>query len=222
MARNYVQLFGGWQKVGVALTLAAMLLLALWCVPLAVPVAIAGVTLSELGMRAYTTARSARTWLLAAGMAFVVLAGSYGMATVLMVPHGRMVFLAFAIVVAVTDIAAQVIGRKFGTPGTFMPRYSPNKSRAGAIGSWAVGIPIALGLSLAIGITSLYLLVGLLAAPVVATFGDIYESATKRALGIKDFSKLLGARTGGLLDRVDSWLAAFAVAGVLVHLAAYV
>lgn len=222
MRRNAAWLFGGTRKIVVALLLGGMLLLALWRCPLVIPVVIAAVTFAELARQACRNARSRHTWLLVGGMTIVIATGSYGMAAVLMLPHGRMLFLALAAIVAVTDIAAQVIGRRFGTPGTFMPRYSPNKSRAGVVGSWVVGAAAALGLSFVIGIASSHLLVGLLAAPVVTTCGDIYESAAKRALGIKDFSKLLGAETGGLLDRVDSWLAVFAVAGAIMHFAAYV
>jgi phosphatidate cytidylyltransferase len=52
----------------------------------------------------------------------------------------------------------------------------------------------------------------ILLLPILAVAGDLLESATKRSLGIKDFANYI-PQTGGLLDRVDSWLPAFALAG---------
>ncbi|MEE9389418.1 MAG: phosphatidate cytidylyltransferase [Paracoccaceae bacterium] len=108
-------------------------------------------------------------------------------------------------IVVVTDIAGYAVGRMLGGP-KFWPRFSPKKTWSGTIGGW-VGAA----------------LVGLVFAPVLGTWvvvysvflafasqmGDIAESAIKRRAGVKDSSDLLPGH-GGLLDRFDGMIAAFA------------
>lgn len=119
----------------------------------------------------------------------------------------------FALVWA-TDIAGYFAGRAIGGP-KLAPKISPNKTWSGAIGG-ALGAVIA-GIAVAklfalenivfIGIVALLL-------SAVAQAGDLFESAVKRRFGAKDAGKLIPGH-GGVMDRLDGFLAAATVAAAL-------
>ena len=99
-----------------------------------------------------------------------------------------------------------------------LSRYSPSKTWEGALGgvasSWIVtGVVVQ---SLAIPLPAIALL-ALAAAPVVAIYGDLWESWLKRQAGIKDTSRLLGPH-GGILDRLDSMGPVLVLCGGLILL----
>jgi phosphatidate cytidylyltransferase len=122
-----------------------------------------------------------------------------------------LVFL-FAIV-WMTDIMGYAIGRAVGGPKLW-PAVSPNKTRSGAIGGVAgaltAGILIAASLSLAVlPIAILGVILSM-----VAQAGDLFESAIKRRFGAKDTSHLIPGH-GGLMDRLDGFIAAALVAAMI-------
>jgi phosphatidate cytidylyltransferase len=119
------------------------------------------------------------------------------------------------VLVWVTDIAAYAAGRAFGRR-KLLPRVSPGKTVAGAVGGTAAAALAAVVLS-AWAPTPLPRLGAPAAAAlgaavsVVAQAGDLAESLLKRACWVKDSSALIPGH-GGVLDRFDSLLFAAPVA----------
>lgn len=116
--------------------------------------------------------------------------------------------------VATNDALAQITGQLFGKR-PLAPRISPAKTVEGFIGGlvFAGAMGLALGSVLGWNIfqtTILGLLLGL-AGPA----GDLTASKWKRALGLKNFSGLLGAQ-GGVLDRFDSLILAAPIFYILM------
>lgn len=148
----------------------------------------------------------------------MLIAGLTGISLVIWFPHHVGMLITVAIVVIMTDSVAQLMGMRYGKPGTFMPKISPNKSLIGVVAGVSFGMLAALAAIIVWYLCKapLHPIVGcaLLAVPVLSVFGDLLESATKRKLQIKDFGSTLGSETGGLLDRLDSWLPSFFVIGM--------
>jgi phosphatidate cytidylyltransferase len=125
---------------------------------------------------------------------------------------GIVLFVALAVSCAGSDVAAFVIGRRFGrTP--LAVRLSPSKTRAGVVGN-AVGSAIGLApfipaLAATFPAAFVVALVPLVTAG--AVWGDLLESAIKREVGVKDAATWLPG-FGGILDRVDSLLITVALA----------
>ena len=116
------------------------------------------------------------------------------------------------LVVWVTDIGGYFVGRGIGGPKLW-PRVSPNKTWAGAIGGFAASLAVAWGFSaFGLGKTSALLLLGS-ALSIASQLGDLFESAVKRRFGVKDSSHIIPGH-GGLLDRLDGFVAAVVLAAV--------
>ena len=60
--------------------------------------------------------------------------------------------------------------------------------------------------------STLLVLAGLLS--IVSQIGDLFESAVKRRFGVKDSSQIIPGH-GGLLDRLDGFVAAIAVSALI-------
>lgn len=130
-------------------------------------------------------------------------------------PNGPwLVLLLFAIIWA-ADSGAYFAGRAFGQR-KLSPFVSPGKTWAGVGGALGVVSIGLLGLSLGgwMDRASLLplLLLGLLVT-LVSIGGDLWESRLKREAGVKDSGSLLPGH-GGMLDRIDSLLAAAPVFGL--------
>jgi phosphatidate cytidylyltransferase len=132
--------------------------------------------------------------------------------------HGFTAIILLFAVVWGTDIAAYFVGRAVGGP-KLAPRFSPNKTWAGAIGGVAAAVVAAMVVASFGGASNLWA-VGLIAVglSVAAQTGDIFESALKRRFGVKDSGRLIPGH-GGLMDRLDGFIPA-AVLGCAIGLAA--
>ncbi|MCS6881309.1 MAG: phosphatidate cytidylyltransferase [Oscillochloridaceae bacterium] len=124
----------------------------------------------------------------------------------------RVVFL--YLIIAGNDAFAQITGQLLG--GRLLaPQISPGKTVAGAIGGFVCAVMLGGVLSTTIGWSVVTGVCVGAALGIAGQIGDLVESSWKRALGIKDFSTLLGAQ-GGVLDRFDALLFASPVFYLIV------
>ena len=111
--------------------------------------------------------------------------------------------------VALADTAAYFTGRKLGVT-KLAPHLSPGKTREGMSGAvvataiWAMlatqWLPVPADKSIHFMILSMFVVL-------MSVAGDLFESLLKREAGVKDSGQILPGH-GGILDRVDSLLAA--------------
>lgn len=124
-------------------------------------------------------------------------------------PSGPSLVLYLFVLIWVADSAAYFTGRAFGRR-KLSPFVSPGKTWAGAFGALggAAVSAVALWYSGVAGSATLWALVALsLVVTLVSIGGDLWESRLKREAGVKDSGSLLPGH-GGMLDRIDSLLAA--------------
>jgi phosphatidate cytidylyltransferase len=116
------------------------------------------------------------------------------------------------LIVWVTDSGGYFAGRGIGGPKLW-PRVSPKKTWAGAVGGFAASLAVAAGFAaFDLGrVGPLLMLSGALS--VVSQLGDLFESAVKRRFGVKDSSHIIPGH-GGLMDRLDGFVAAVVVAAL--------
>jgi phosphatidate cytidylyltransferase len=120
--------------------------------------------------------------------------------------------------VIAADVGAYYAGSMMGGPKVW-PEVSPKKTWAGSLGGMAATILLCLFMDFLdefwLGGAGagrpwwMWVLLGA-ALNLAAQFGDFFESALKRRLGVKDSGTLLPGH-GGILDRIDSLLLAVPV-----------
>jgi phosphatidate cytidylyltransferase len=117
------------------------------------------------------------------------------------------------LIVWVTDIGGYFAGRGIGGPKLW-PRVSPKKTWAGAIGGLVLSLVIAAAFAwFGYGRMLPLLLLGTVLS-IVSQLGDLFESAVKRRFDVKDSSHIIPGH-GGLLDRLDGFVAAIVLAAFI-------
>jgi phosphatidate cytidylyltransferase len=176
-----------------------------------------GAALMVVALAAVATAAVAgtgRRWwiLLGSSYAGVMLAGP-----ALLRSDAEFGFLAIILlfgVVWATDVMAYFAGRAMAGPKLW-PAVSPKKTWSGAIGGVAAGVVVGSWMVWMAGLGNLAALAAVWAGlALAAEAGDLLESALKRRFGAKDASGLIPGH-GGLMDRLDGFLAAVLVATLL-------
>jgi phosphatidate cytidylyltransferase len=147
----------------------------------------------------------------------VIYAGSLLIACALLRSDLQFGFVAIGFLFAIvwtTDILAYFVGRFLGGPKLW-ERVSPKKTWSGAIGGACGAVMAGLAVAYYAHLAN-PLAVGALALILSATSqgGDLFESAFKRRFGVKDAGHVIPGH-GGIMDRLDGFLAAAVVAAVI-------
>jgi phosphatidate cytidylyltransferase len=164
--------------------------------------------------RAPTTAALGSTIL---GSAWIGLGLGFVLLLREMETQGRLIAFAVVLTVFAADTLAYVAGR-FAGRHRLAPRLSPKKTWEGLAAGAVAGVFVSfialydkrheyltVGQAIVLG----------LVVVTAAVIGDLFESAMKRDLEVKDTGRLLGGH-GGVLDRIDALLFAAPAAYFLV------
>lgn len=102
----------------------------------------------------------------------------------------------------VCDMGAYFVGVTCGKH-KLCPEISPKKTVEGALGGIASSIVFSVVISLCFARLSALTLLLTIPFCILGMLGDLFASAIKRSVGLKDYSNLIPGH-GGILDRVDS------------------
>lgn len=131
--------------------------------------------------------------------------------------HGRLAVFTVLLAVFADDTAAYLVGRLLGRH-KLAPSLSPGKTWEGFVAGTIAAIAVSFFALYEQDFLTIPESIALGAAVALAgAAGDLFESALKRDLQVKDSGQLLGGH-GGMLDRIDSLLFA-AVAAFYVVIA---
>jgi phosphatidate cytidylyltransferase len=143
-------------------------------------------------------------------------AGALGVAPIVLRSDDQDGFLAVIFLFAVvwtTDIVAYFAGRAIGGP-KLMPQVSPKKTWSGALAGILAAAAAAVIFAEAATLAAFALAMLAVILSVFAQAGDLFESFLKRRFGAKDSSHLIPGH-GGLMDRLDGFVAAGVVAALI-------
>ena len=210
-----------------ALTIAAVLIVAILKLPVAVFPWVLGVfgilALIEYVQLLRIKKPSAPVFALFLVFGALLLAAAFGTLGWVALAQGNVWLLFTVAVVKISDMGGFAFGlgskKLFGDNHKLCPSISPGKSWEGLLGSVVGSCLVSFGFSgftkfpwwesLAVAVT----------AALVGTFGDLVESKFKRWVGVKDSSTMsITNGMGGILDMFDSLLFAPAAILLLVRL----
>lgn len=129
-------------------------------------------------------------------------------------PEGLETILALFAIIWAADIFAYFGGKLIGGP-KIARGLSPNKTWSGIIAGTLAGAGAGLGCGVLFQADAKLYVPWLLIGALVAfsgLMGDLFESFLKRRFGVKDASRLIPGH-GGVLDRIDSLMAATLLVG---------
>ena len=129
-------------------------------------------------------------------------------AAALLTTNKPILLLMFAMI-WLNDTGAYLVGSAIGSHRLF-PRHSPKKSWEGFFGGVAFSIAAAYLAKTFIPTyfsenSLVMLIIYAVLVSITSTWGDLFESMLKRAVGVKDSGNLIPGH-GGILDRIDSLL----------------
>jgi phosphatidate cytidylyltransferase len=130
---------------------------------------------------------------------------------------GQWMLLIAIAVVALADIGGYVAGNIWGKH-KLAPRVSPGKTWEGFAGAMVFQLLFIVGLmSLLPHLVAKDLFILIIPVALYSILGDLFESMLKRHRGVKDSGQLLPGH-GGLLDRIDGFMAALPLFALLLSL----
>ncbi len=146
------------------------------------------------------------------GIGIFVLVTAWVLLTWLRVNFSQYQVLYLILLIWAADVGAYFVGKRWGNT-KLSEHISPGKTVEGVYGALLAAALLAVAAGLWSGLETVTLtdFVALsLVTVVVSVIGDLFESLAKRIRGVKDSSGILPGH-GGVLDRVDSLIAAAAV-----------
>jgi phosphatidate cytidylyltransferase len=132
-------------------------------------------------------------------------------------PEGLETILALFAIIWAADIFAYFGGKLIGGPKV-AEGLSPNKTWSGIVAGTLAGAGAGLGCGALFHVDGSLWMAWLASGAVVGftgLMGDLFESFLKRRFGVKDASRLIPGH-GGVLDRIDSLMAATLLAGAVI------
>ncbi|WP_428355303.1 phosphatidate cytidylyltransferase [Methyloprofundus sp.] len=142
---------------------------------------------------------------------FVLVSAWFFLSRLMVMEEPAMTMYLFLLIWA-ADVAAYFVGKKFGITKLAI-EISPGKTVEGMYGAIGAAVVMGLCLTLYFGYPALVTIDFILLSVItvmVSIYGDLFFSAAKRTRGVKDSGSILPGH-GGLLDRLDSFIAAIPI-----------